>query len=71
MLTMPSHQDMVEVVKQIRRQNFQGKIAGIAKYEDQRKELIDMGVDVAFNFYAEAGAGFAEESLHLLDNKIA
>ncbi len=68
MLAMPSHEDMLEVVRQLKHVHFQGKIAGIAKYEDQRKELIEMGVDVAFNFYAEAGAGFAEESLHLLDH---
>lgn len=67
MLAMPSHEDMLESVKRISAKNYTGKIAGIAKYEDQRQELLAMGVDVAFNFYAEAGAGFAEESLHLLE----
>lgn len=68
MLAMPSHEDMLEVISQIKHIKYKGKIAGIAKYEDQRKELVAMGVDVAFNFYAEAGAGFAEESLHLLEH---
>jgi glutathione-regulated potassium-efflux system ancillary protein KefC len=68
MLAMPSHEDMLEVIAQLKNIKYKGKTAGIAKHEDQRKELIVMGVDVAFNFYAEAGAGFAEESLHLLEH---
>lgn len=68
MLALPSHEDMLEVMRQIRHKQYRGKTAGIAKYEDKRKELIAMGLDVAFNFYAEAGAGFAEECLHLLDH---
>lgn len=67
MLAMPSHQDMLEVVKQLQLTGFQGKVAGIARYADERKQLLDAGVDVVFNLYAEAGAGFAEESLELLD----
>jgi hypothetical protein len=27
---------------------------------------MDLGADVAFNYYAEVGTGFAEESIHLL-----
>ena len=71
MLALPSHEDTVEVIRQIKYKDYRGKIAGIAKYEDQRQELIAMGIDVAFNFYAEAGAGFAEESLHLLEHSSA
>lgn len=67
MLAMPSHQDMLEVVKQLQLTGFQGKIAGIARYADEREQLLNEGVDVIFNLYAEAGAGFAEESLELLN----
>lgn len=67
MLAMPSHQDMLEVVKQLKLTGFQGKVAGIARYADEREQLLNNGVDVVFNLYAEAGAGFAEESLKLLN----
>lgn len=67
MLAMPNFKDMVEAVKQLQLVHFQGKIAGIARYEDQRQQLLTAGVDEAFNFYAEAGAGFAEQSIHLLN----
>jgi hypothetical protein len=33
----------------------------VAKYADEVKALEEAGVDSAFNLYAEAGAGFAED----------
>ena len=45
--------------------NFRGKIAAIARYDDERNVLEDIGVDKVFNFYNEAGVGFAEESIQL------
>ena len=41
--------------------------SAVARYEDERKELIDLGVDVAFNYYSEVGSGFAAESRYLLE----
>ena len=46
---------------------YQGKVAAVARYEDERAELLQLGVDVAFNYYSEVGAGFAAESRHLLN----
>lgn len=67
MLAMPSHLDMLEVVQQLNIANYSEKIAGIARYPDDKIELLNKGVDVVFNLYEEAGAGFAEESLDLLN----
>lgn len=67
MLTLPNCPDTLEVIKQIRHAGYRGKTAGIAKYEDERTELLEEGVDVVFNFYAKAGAGLTEQSLHLTD----
>jgi glutathione-regulated potassium-efflux system ancillary protein KefC len=36
------------------------------RYEDEREELLAGGIDEVFNFYAKAGAGFAEQSFHLM-----
>ena len=43
-------------------------VAAVAEYEDERAAMKAAGADVVFNFYAEAGAGFAEHTLsNLLD----
>jgi len=58
--------EMKHILYQLKKQNYRGRIAAIARYEDERQELIKLGADVAFNYYAEVGMGFAEESMHLL-----
>jgi glutathione-regulated potassium-efflux system ancillary protein KefC len=69
MLSMPNYQDAIEVIKQIQYAGYQGKIAGIARYRDEEKQLLEAGINVVFNFYAKAGTGLADESIHLLDRK--
>jgi len=66
MLALPNYLDSLEVTRQLRLAGYLGKIASIAKYEDEREELISAGIDVVFNLYSEAGFGFAEESLQLI-----
>ncbi|MFV1873778.1 MAG: cation:proton antiporter [Oleiphilus sp.] len=67
MLAIPSVVEMKNVISQLKHLNYSGRIAAIARYEDEREELIKLGADVAFNYYAEVGIGFAEESIHLID----
>ncbi|MEX0298543.1 MAG: cation:proton antiporter [Kordiimonas sp.] len=67
MFTLPNHPDTLQVVKQIHQAGYSGKTAGIAHYEDEKKELLAAGVDVVFNFYANAGAGLTEHSMHLAE----
>lgn len=63
MFTMPSVAEMVDAVEQLRNAGYTGKIAAVAKYEDERSQMKAAGADVVFNYYAEAGAGFAEHAL--------
>jgi glutathione-regulated potassium-efflux system ancillary protein KefC len=67
LLALPSVQDIMNITAQIKRTNYQGKIAAIARYEDERVEMESFGVDKVFNFYTEAGVGFAEESMSLIN----
>jgi glutathione-regulated potassium-efflux system ancillary protein KefC len=67
MLAMPNYMDMLVVVKQLHHAGYPGKMAGIARFEDEKIELQAAGIDVVFNYYANAGAGLAEHSLHLID----
>lgn len=66
MLAMPSVSDIRDITTQLKLSHYQGHIAAIARYEDERQSLIEFGVDNVFNYYVEAGTGFAEESLQLL-----
>ena len=58
---------IVDLTKLLKLSDYKGRIAAIARYEDERETLVDMGVDSVFNYYVEAGTGFAEESLHLIE----
>jgi predicted Kef-type K+ transport protein len=68
MFTMPSLSEMIDAVNQLRLSGYTGKVAAVAKHEDEREAMKEAGADVVFNYYAEAGAGFAEHTLsNLLD----
>jgi predicted Kef-type K+ transport protein len=69
LLALPSVQDIMNITSQIKRTNYRGKIAAIARYDDERLALENFGVDKVFNFYTEAGVGFAEESINLIKTK--
>ncbi len=66
LLALPSVQDAISITTQLNSAKYQGKIAAIARYDDERLQLEGFGIDKVFNFYTEAGVGFAEESLALL-----
>ena len=59
MLVMPDHNAQLATIEQIRDHGFTVKIAASAKYPDEVKKLRKLGVDAAFNIYAEVGTGFA------------
>ncbi|MDO6563453.1 cation:proton antiporter [Amphritea sp. 1_MG-2023] len=66
LLALPLIEDSRNVSAQLINVGYTGQIAAIARYEDDRKALIAAGIDKVFNFYKEAGSGFAEDSLHLI-----
>ncbi|MCF2947071.1 cation:proton antiporter [Paraglaciecola aquimarina] len=69
LLALPSIDDICNITEQLQHANYQGKIASIARYQDQVEPLLKAGSDKVFNFFTEAGTGFAEESLQLILNK--
>jgi voltage-gated potassium channel Kch len=66
LLACPSIEDNINITGQLRGATFPGQIAAIARYEDEREALLEAGIDKVFNFYTEAGSGFAEESLAMI-----
>ena len=63
LLALPSIQDAINITRQLKNAGYVGKVAAIARYEDEVSHLLENGVDKVFNFFTEAGLGFAEESL--------
>lgn len=68
MFAMPSYLDILEAQKQLNQLGFQGRTAAVAKHKDEEALLLEGGVDEVFNFYAEVGNGFANQSAHLLSD---
>jgi hypothetical protein len=71
LLAVPSIDDCRNITDQLRRAGYRGRIAAIARYEDDRAALLAAGIDRVFNFFAEAGLGFAEDSLRLIGDPAA
>lgn len=63
LLALPSIQDAINITKQLKNAGYRGRVAAIARYEDEVSYLLENGIDKVFNFFTEAGLGFADESL--------
>jgi hypothetical protein len=66
LLAMPSHVANITAVKEITDGEFEGIIAPIAQYDDEVQELKAAGAQSVYNFFAEAGFGFAEHACRAL-----
>ncbi|MFK8014009.1 MAG: cation:proton antiporter [Gammaproteobacteria bacterium] len=67
LLAVASVGDNRNISAQLRHAGYTGAIAAIARYDDEVATLNAAGIDKVFNFFTEAGAGFAEDSLRLID----
>lgn len=67
-LALSNHTETVRVTRMLRAFGYTGVIAAVAKFDDHLQELKAMGV-ISFNFYAEAGAGFAEHVVAHLEQE--
>lgn len=71
LLTMPEHQANLSAVRHLVEVGFPGRITAIAQFDDQVEELREAGAHAAFNFYNEAGLGFAEHAWDVLQSQNA
>lgn len=60
MLTMPTLSENLSAARELKERKYPGKVAAIAQFDDEVEALKKAGIDAAFNFYAEAGTGFAD-----------
>lgn len=59
LLCAPNVEANKAAAKLARHWGFKGRITATSIYPDEKKELIENGVDAVFNVYTEAGAGMA------------
>jgi predicted Kef-type K+ transport protein len=69
LLAMPNHAANMQAASELRVSDFDGIIAATAQFDDQVAQLKEAGVHGAFNFYAEAGHGFAEHVCRTLGDE--
>jgi predicted Kef-type K+ transport protein len=62
MLALPNHQANLIAAAELYplKEKFGIVVTATAKHDDQIEELLQRGVDAAFNLYAEAGQGYAD-----------
>ena len=65
-VSLSNHRENLDVVQLLQKLEFPNKLAVIARFSDELKQLKSMGC-IAFNLYAEAGHGFAEHVLKELE----
>lgn len=59
LISLSNHAENLTAVNLAKSCGYNGRLAVVARYPDERKELEELGC-IAFNLYAEAGHGFAE-----------
>lgn len=60
-LAMPRHGANVTALECLRESGFSGKVAAVARYDDEVQWAKDHGVEIAFNVYAGAGLELADQ----------
>lgn len=68
-LAMPKHGANVHAAQSLKASDFHGVVAATGKFDDEVKELRGLGLDTAFNLYAEAGNGFAGHVYHVFNQQ--
>ena len=68
-LTMPKHSANVHAVETLKRHGYAGVVAATGKFIEEIRELRQLGVDTAFNLYAEAGAHFAHHVFNVFNQQ--
>ena len=66
MLAVPDLQAKVSAARALRRRGYRGLICATHLYPEERDPIIEAGCDVTYNYYTEAGVGFARHTYETL-----
>ena len=69
MLALPRVSTSVDVIGELLRSGYSGKIASIARYAEEVEKLEEAGADTVFDIYNEAGSSFAADSMRFLPDE--
>jgi predicted Kef-type K+ transport protein len=67
MLAMPNLIENLSAARELTERKYPGKVTAIAQFDDEVEALKEAGIDAAFNFYAEAGTGFADHVNEMME----
>lgn len=65
-----NHSVQMEVIEQLRKFTDKKTIVALSRYDDEIAELKAAGVEEVFNFYSEAGIGYAEHVLKFTNKTV-
>jgi hypothetical protein len=66
MLALPSFEAKINAARALRRRGFKGLISATHLYPEEYAPIIAAGCDVSYNYYTEAGVGFARHTYETL-----
>lgn len=70
MLAMPEFEANKIAVTQLRKHGYQGHISATGVFPEHIDAVMEAGADVAYNYYDEAGVGFAEHVWEALEKEL-
>ena len=56
----------MSAARALRRRGFEGCLSATHLYPEEREPIIEAGCDVTYNYYTEAGVGFARHTYETL-----
>ena len=66
MLAVPDLQAKVFAARALRKRGFKGLLSATHLYPEEREPILEAGFDVTYNYYTEAGVGFARHTYETL-----
>jgi len=64
--TVSNHFSITQAVTHIKSLGIEAKTAALYKYDDEKEYLKEIGIDIAYDVFSEAGLGYGEQVLKLL-----
>jgi glutathione-regulated potassium-efflux system ancillary protein KefC len=66
MLALPDLQAKVSAARELRKRGYRGLLSATHLFPEERAPIIEAGCDVTYNYYTEAGVGFARHTYETL-----
>jgi hypothetical protein len=66
MLALPDMQAKVSAARELRKRGYRGLLSATHLFPEERDPIIEAGCDVTYNYYTEAGVGFARHTYETL-----